>query len=72
MKQGTGRKLTKADVAIAGAISGIELAVYIITPIVLGYLVGKGFGNIGTLIGLMSGALIGLILAVRRAMKMAL
>jgi membrane associated rhomboid family serine protease len=62
----------KTGVAMAMAVSGIELALYIIVPIGVGYLVGKGFGNIGAVAGLFTGAVLGLVLAVMRAIRMTL
>lgn len=62
----------KSDVAIAMAASGIELALYITVPIGAGYLIGRYFGDVGAVAGLFIGALSGLALAVRRAVKMTL
>ena len=60
----------KPGVATAMAVSGMELALYIIVPIGIGYLVGKGFGDIGSVAGLITGAVLGLVLAVMRAIRM--
>ena len=70
---GKGRKpVEKREVAIAMAVSGMELALYMIIPIFAGYFVGREFGTIGTVAGLFLGAIIGLALAVRRAIRMSL
>jgi hypothetical protein len=54
------------------AVSGIELALYILAPIGLGYFIGRSFGNVGAVAGLFIGAVLGLVLAVMRALKMTL
>jgi len=62
----------KTEIAVAMAVSGIELSLYIIMPIFAGYLIGREFGTLGVVAGLFLGALLGLVLAVRRAIKMTL
>lgn len=64
------RKLTRKEIITKGVISGLELAVYITAPIVLGYYIGLGLGGLGMVACMLAGAVLGLVLAVRRALKM--
>jgi uncharacterized membrane protein YbhN (UPF0104 family) len=68
----TKHQLNKKEVVVRFAASGIEIAVYIVAPIFIGYLVGRHFGNIGSFFGLALGSILGLGLAVKRAIKMTL
>lgn len=51
-------------------LSGIELAIYIGAPIYIGYLIGQSFGKLGMLLGIVCGAVFGLLLASLRALRM--
>jgi hypothetical protein len=66
------RKILPGEILYRGAVSGMEVAFYIIIPIILGYYLGRPYGNVGTMIGLFAGSILGLILAVRMALKMTL
>lgn len=66
------KAVRREDIAYKGLISGIEIALYILVPITLGYFAGRPFGNIGIMIGLFLGAILGLVLAVRMALRMTL
>lgn len=56
----------------AMVLGGIELAIYIVAPIYVGYLIGQGFGKLGMLLGVVGGAVLGLLLASLKALRMEL
>jgi hypothetical protein len=66
------KSVRREEIAYKGLISGIEIALYILVPITLGYFVGKPFGNVGIMLGFFIGAILGLVLAVRMALRMTL
>ena len=66
------RKILPGEIIYKGAVSGMEVAFYIIIPIIIGYYLGRPYGNISTVLGLLAGSILGLVLAVRMALKMTL
>jgi len=52
------------------AVSGVEIAVCIITFIAIGYFIGSPYGKFGTMFGLFFGAISGLVFAVKMALRM--
>jgi F0F1-type ATP synthase assembly protein I len=69
-REKTKPQFTKKEVVIRFAASGMEIAAYIIAPILIGFAIGRQYGPIGSLIGLFTGAVLGLYIAVKRAIKM--
>jgi len=66
------RKILPGEIFYKGAVSGMEVAFYIIIPIIIGYYLGRPYGSTGTVLGLLAGSILGLVLAVRMALKMTL
>jgi hypothetical protein len=66
------RKILPGEIIYKGAVSGIEVAFYIIIPIIIGYYLGRPYGSVATVLGLFVGSILGLVLAVRMALKMTL
>lgn len=64
-------KNIKKEILLRGALLGTEFALYIIGSIAIGYLIGKQISSIAMAIGMCVGAILGLAMAVRRAMKIA-
>jgi hypothetical protein len=71
-REKTKPQFTKKEVVLKFAVSGMEIAAYIIAPILIGFAIGRNFGPVGSLIGLFTGAVLGLYIAVKRAIKMAI
>lgn len=61
----------KKEILLRGAVLGMEFALYIIGSIAIGYFIGKQISSIATVIGMFIGAILGLLMAVRRAMRIA-
>ena len=65
------KKDVRKELLLKGAMLGTEFALYIISSIAIGYFIGKQISNTATVIGMLLGAILGLLMAVRKAMKIA-
>ncbi len=61
----------KKEILLKGAVLGTEFALYIIGSIAIGYLIGRQISSTATVIGMFIGAILGLLMAIRRAIKIA-
>lgn len=61
----------KKELILNGAIIGAEFALYVIVSIAIGYFIGKQISGTATVIGMFIGAILGLAMVIRRAIKIA-
>ncbi len=64
-------KNIKTELLLKGAIIGAEFALYVIVSIAIGYFIGKQISSTATVIGMFIGAILGLAMVIRRAIKIA-
>lgn len=65
------RSSKKISLLVKGGILGIAFAVITVGTISIGYLIGSIFGKIPTLVGMLTGATLGLILTIYLGMRIA-
>ena len=61
----------RKELLLKGAMLGTEFALYILIPIAIGYFIGKQISGIATVTGMFLGAILGLAMAIRRAVNIA-